>query len=217
MYNKGYMQFANILMSSHEITKVPLNRLRPTQIAAGHLEAMEKLEHIHRLNASALDEYLRTHSVPVIEGPDGILYALDRHHLGLALHAAGIEYAYCQIESDVPAVSMADFWKKMHERHRVYPFDANGILRDYSQLPSCFSGLADDPYRSLAGFVRNNGGFQKDHTPYAEFLWADYFRKEIPLELMCEKFSVAIEAGMAAAKLKKAKNLPGFIALEISE
>jgi len=30
--------------------------------------------------------------------------------------------------------------------------------------------LVDDPYRSLAGALRQTGGYGKDVTPYAEFL-----------------------------------------------
>ena len=39
--------------------------------------------------------------------------------------------------------------------------------------------MRDDPYRSLAGCVRNAGGYAKDTQPYAEFLWADFFRSRI--------------------------------------
>jgi len=39
--------------------------------------------------------------------------------------------------------------------------------------------LADDPYRSVAGELRRQGGFAKDTTPFSEFLWADFLRRRI--------------------------------------
>jgi hypothetical protein len=33
---------------------------------------------------------------------------------------------------------------------------------------------ANDPFRGLAGELRNKGGYAKDLTPFEEFLWADF-------------------------------------------
>jgi hypothetical protein len=75
--------------------------------------------------------------------------------------------------------------------------------------------LKDDPYRSLAGEVRKAGGYAKDAAPYAEFLWADFFRplfrksdlrssggQGLPESLVTE--------AVALARNPKAQFLPGW-------
>ncbi len=61
----------------------------------------------------------------------------------------------------------------------AHPFDASGERRPYADIPASITELADDAHRSLAGFLRNAGGFAKDASPFAEFLWADYLRPHI--------------------------------------
>ena len=63
----------------------------------------------------------------------------------------------------------------MDFRGWTHPYDGKGRRRPYADLPKAVTGLVDDPYRSLAGVLRNDGGFAKDSTPFAEFLWADFF------------------------------------------
>jgi hypothetical protein len=64
--------------------------------------------------------------------------------------------------------------------HRwAHPFDHKGRRRGDEPIPESIDGLRDDPYRSLAGCVRNAGGDAKDTQPYAEFVWADCFRARI--------------------------------------
>jgi hypothetical protein len=46
---------------------------------------------------------------------------------------------------------------------------------------AAIADLIDDPYRSLAGFVRKRGGFVKTEKPYVEFAWADFFRTRVRL------------------------------------
>jgi len=72
--------------------------------------------------------------------------------------------------------------------------------------------MEDDPYRSLAGFVRMEGGFQKTTTPYAEFVWADYYRKQIPLKLLKKNFDKALQWATRLAATPEVSNLPGYVA-----
>src|SRR3974377_1798791 len=41
----------------------------------------------------------------------------------------------------------------------------------------------DDPFRSLAGELRRAGGFAKDTTPFSEFLWPDFLRRQMSRKL----------------------------------
>jgi hypothetical protein len=62
----------------------------------------------------------------------------------------------------------------------VHPFDKNGQRRKYEDIPRSVACMDDDPFRSVAGELRRDGGFAKDATPYTEFLWADALRSMIP-------------------------------------
>jgi hypothetical protein len=72
-----------------------------------------------------------------------------------------------------------DFWKSMEENNEVYLKDQNGKEITPSELPASIKDLSNDPFRSLAGAVRESCGFEKDAKAasgedYLEFQWADY-------------------------------------------
>ena len=68
----------------------------------------------------------------------------------------------------------------------------------------------DDPFRSLAGELRRAGGFAKDTTPYAEFLWADFLRRRIKRKLVEHDFDRALERALQLGKSMDAGYLPGW-------
>ena len=80
-------------------------------------------------------------------------------------------------------------------------------------------GLAGDvrghegrPYRSLAGELRNLGGFAKDSTPFSEFLWADFLRRRIKVKDVRKDFAQALDPALAFRKSQEASYLPGWCA-----
>ena len=93
----------------------------------------------------------------------------------------------------------------------VYPYDENGKKREIGEIPDSLTKMKDDPYRALAGFARNEGAFKKDWTPFAEFKWADYFRKLIPKELVEKDFDKALKKAVDLARDPAASHLPGYI------
>lgn len=91
-----------------------------------------------------------------------------------------------------------------------HPYDAKGRRREYETIPKRLNALQDDPYRSLAGFVRRGGGYAKDATPFSEFLWADFFRPQISAKLLQQAFGRAVTKGIALARSDAASYLPGW-------
>jgi hypothetical protein len=69
--------------------------------------------------------------------------------------------------------------------------------------------LVDDPYRSLAGYVRDAGAYEKTPTAFAEFVWADFFRRSIAVEDLKTDFHAAVQRAVTLAKGKLALGLPG--------
>jgi hypothetical protein len=88
--------------------------------------------------------------------------------------------------------------------------DENGVRHYYSTIPDHLSKLEDDVYRSLAGYIRDAGGFDKTPTAFAEFIWADFFRRNVPIETVRSDFQTAVQAGLSLSHSKWAKNIPGF-------
>ena len=98
----------------------------------------------------------------------------------------------------------------MDHHQWVHPYDAKGRRCPVDRLPKALAELADDPYRSLAGDVRHLGGFPKDATPFAEFLWADFFRRRIKLTQLQREPDVALQSAVSLCHSPEAAHLPGW-------
>jgi hypothetical protein len=98
----------------------------------------------------------------------------------------------------------------MDHHQWVHPYDAKGRRRPVADLPKALGELADDPYRSLAGEVRHAGGFPKDATPFAEFLWADFFRRRIKIAQLRRDPDAALQTAITLCHSAEAAHLPGW-------
>jgi hypothetical protein len=148
--------------------------------------------------------------IPTVLGPREHHYVLDHHHLALALHRAGQKQVLVTVLVDLSLLSKASFWTYLDNRAWCHPYDATGRRHDFDDIPKRVSGLADDPYRSLAGELRRAGGFAKDTTPFSEFLWADFLRTRVKVKQIEDRFSAALEKAMSLAKSDVAGYLPGW-------
>jgi hypothetical protein len=92
----------------------------------------------------------------------------------------------------------------------MHAFDDKGRRRSHSDIPKSVSDLTDDPFRSLAGELRRAGGYAKDTTPFSEFLWADFLRRQIKRKAVEDNFSQALEKALQLAKSRDAGYLPGW-------
>ena len=107
---------------------------------------------------------------------------------------------FVTIVADLRKLDSPAFWNMMDYHGWTHPFDDKGRRRDYADLPETIKGMKDDPYRSLAGELRNIGGFAKDSTPYSEFVWADFLRLRIKPK--------AIEEGFPSGAAERARRWP---------
>jgi hypothetical protein len=193
----------------------PLSKIRPTQAAVGEREVANKFRSLSELDSEARDEYLKAHPVPVIAGPDGYWYALDRHHLGCAVDRLGLAGMYGVVHAELEWSDVESCLCGLFHRGWCYPYNGHGERCSFLSIPKRFHQLVDDPYRSLAGMVRHRKAFGKTTTPFSEFRWADYFRRVIPVEVVSQDFAAAVEMAVSAAGHPDAALLPGFIAGEI--
>jgi hypothetical protein len=190
---------------------VPNLELRPTQMTVGMREVKEKRQRWREHKSKKKqEELLGKHKIPVVVGPDKRFYVVDHHHLARALHDEGVADILVTVIGDLTMVERDAFWGVMDNKRWVYPYDAKGERRTFKDLPKSVIELKDDPFRSLAGELRRAGGFAKDTTPFSEFLWADFLRRQMPRKTVEDHFAKAMEKALELAKGENAIYLPGW-------
>jgi hypothetical protein len=192
------------------VKPVPLAELRPTQITVGMREVREKRKRWEETETEKGAEFLGKHMMPVILGAKDRHYVIDHHHLGRALMDDGVEHILVTVVADLRKLEKDAFWIFLDNRGWMHPFDAAGQRRSYEDIPKSLADLVDDPFRSLAGELRVAGGYSKETTPFAEFLWADFLRRRMKRKLVEDDFSQALEKALELAKSEAADFLPGW-------
>ncbi|QXX73483.1 ParB-like protein [Methylovirgula sp. HY1] len=189
---------------------VPLSELRPTQITVGMREVREKCKRWQATDPDKGADFLGKHMIPVILGPKDRHYVIDHHHLSRALLDAGVAHILVSVVANLRKLDKDAFWIFLDNRGWTHPFDDSGRRRTYADVPKSLADLVDDPFRSLAGELRRAGGFSKDTTPFAEFLWADFLRRRIKRQDVEADFEQTLELALQFAKSADADFLPGW-------
>lgn len=196
-----------------EIHLVPIEQLRPTQVAVGMRTVTYKRRKIEDAvgRRKRLEKLLGKRPIPAVRGPGGELYIIDHHHFGLALWQAQIPMAYTRVIDDLSHCDEDDFWHEMEAVGRLYPYDEQGRRVSPHELPAWLHSLRHDPYRDIAWEIREAGGFDKVATPYAEFRWADFLRERIPLPQIRKDYESALNEALRLARTRAAAHLPGYL------
>jgi hypothetical protein len=192
------------------LTPIPIMSLRPTQITVGMREVEDKRARLRARGPKKIGNFLGDHMIPVILGPKQRHYVIDHHHLALSLHKEGVKKVLVTVVSDLSELTPDDFWLVLDHHSWVHPYDGDGRRRDFAKIPKSIDQLKDDPFRSLAGELRQAGGFAKDTTPFSEFLWADFLRRRMKRKRVESDFDAAVKQAMKLAKSKEAHYLPGW-------
>lgn len=192
------------------LNTVRIDDLRPTQMTVGFGEVSEKQKRWLEKSASGEAAFLGRHMVPAVSGPKNRTYVIDNHHLCRALMEAGEAEVLVNIVADLSRLSKAEFWTFLDNRGWCHPYDRDGERRDFKAIPKSIGDMVDDPYRSLAGELRRAGGFAKETTPFSEFIWADFLRRRVALDLVQEHFGAALTEALRLSKDPVAAHLPGW-------
>jgi hypothetical protein len=195
--------------------------LKPTQFAVGMLEVDEKIAIVRKYNKEQLRDYIDETPIPVIISPQGEVYIIDHHHFLCVCYHVGVKKVRIHVTKDLSKSKMSytTFWKWMFKNRSAYPFCQFGEgPRKALYLPSDIRGLADDPYRSLAWFVRKAGAFENSDRNYAEFKWANFFRARRLLDQHgLNSMQTALVKAVKLAQSPAAKRLPGYGKLNLGE
>lgn len=190
---------------------VPIDSLRPTQVAVGMRAVAAKRKRLGARKRRKMGRYLQQRPIPAVYGPNRELYIVDHHHLSLALLQSRVETAFVKIIDDYSDMSPKQFWAAMETQGLVYPFDETGSRVALSRMPTGIRSLRADAYRDLAWSVREEGGFKKTRAPFSEFRWAEFFRTTIPEYILTDNYKEAVALGKKLARSAAAAGLPGYV------
>ncbi len=193
-----------------KLHEVEIHRLRPTQVTVGMIEVHDKRAKLEALKKKEQRDFMQAHPIPAVWGPDGKLYITDHHHLGRAASEAQVDTGFFFIEDDFSKCPIALFWPRMSQNNWAHPVDANGRPCGFEAIPDHLQKLIDDPYRSLAGYVRDAGGYDKTPTAFAEFQWADFFRPRVTIGPSLADFNNGVTLALKLALSPEAAALPGY-------
>jgi hypothetical protein len=202
--------------------KVKLSSLVPTQSSVGIHQVQMKAKKIQNMKDHVVKQYLHDRPVPVVTDRNGKFYLIDRHHLCSACILIDIKKVKIILVADFSDTKNdEEFWDRMYENKYVLLQDSHGILITYDMLPKTLKELSNDPYRSLAGLVRDAGIIKKVNIPFSEFTWAAFFRKHFEEEVVNEMISDKTEqhssqlssfkTAIRLAQSDYAKDIPGYI------
>lgn len=216
-----HYHYPHLFLQRPHMKKVKVLDLKPTQFAVGMLEIDEKIKTATSFNKKERKTFVDDSPVPVVIGPDGHLYVVDRHHFLCVCYHVGIEKIRIEVVKDLSSEDLTylQFWKWMRKTRNAYPYCQFGEgPRSEIYLPKDIRGLADDPYRSLAWFVRKAGAFENSEKNFAEFSWANFFRKKKLLDSAgMAGFEKALMKAVKLAQSSEAKKLPGYGKLNLTE
>jgi hypothetical protein len=199
----------NHIYQQHLVT-AKLSDLRPTQVTVGYEEVKEKKIEWRELTKKERKRRLHNHVFPCVLGPKNQYYVIDHHHLGVALLEEGIATGWVAVIDNLSWLATPIFWRTLEFRSWAHPYDEKGHRVEFENIPKRLRLLRNDPYRSLAGLVRRAGGFAKVDAPFAEFLWADFFRANLSTALLKDSMRKALRRGIKLARQAEARYLPGW-------
>ncbi len=184
--------------------------IRPTQFTLGLREVAHKEAKLSAKSPSDLRGYIKEHPIEGVLGLGGEFYATDGHHFGRAALNLGIKKVCVKILKDYSHLELPEFWQKLEQKGFTYLFaHGRGPLPPFL-LPRNLQQMTDDPYRSLASYLRRAGGFHKSKIHFAEFFWADFFRKYVNIGETDADFTQAVDIAYVFAKSELATGLPGY-------
>ena len=178
---------------------IAICELHPTQMTVGFREVAERRRRWRAASVTG-EGAVRCLIVPVVLGPCGRRFILDRHHELCALAAERVTDVQVAVVDDLQRFEWVGFWRTLDRRGWCRARDSEGQRQDYSYIPTTINGLTDDPFRSLARVLRRAGGYAKQKAPFSDFLWADFLRQRLSRRLVNDDFEAALQEALALAR-----------------
>jgi hypothetical protein len=188
-----------------------VRQLRPTQISVAMARVAQARAQIRgAVLRRQLQDFLTWRLVSGVLGPAGAVFVTDEHHIARALADEGVATCIVVIHQDLSHVLPDRFWIAMERLGLVHPVDCAGRRRAFGAIPRHLAQLEDDPYRSLALNVRDNGGCKEWGAAPAEILWANFLRTRVPARVLAGDEREALRMALSHARSEAARRLPGW-------
>ncbi len=165
---------------------------------------------LRRMDKAERHDYLAEREAPLVIGPGGRPYIIDRHHLARAIIDAAPDHRlHARIVAAWGDLDVETFWQRMDDRDWIWRYDVNGHgpLPPHT-IPDSLDALDDDYYRSLAWAIRERDAVRKTLIPFAEFRWSLWLREVMPHPTM--HFEADAAACAVLARESAAHFLPGW-------
>ena len=143
------------------INPVDISELRPTQITVGMHEVRAKRQSWQAKKGKS--EFLGRHMIPVILGPKERPYVIDQHHLARALHDEGEKHVLVSVVIDLRTLERDAFWIFSTIAGGVTPTIRGALRCGFADIPKSVADMRDDPFRSLAGELRESRRLCQGH------------------------------------------------------
>jgi hypothetical protein len=188
-----------------------LSGLRPTQIALGYIHVRLKMAQTEQVERPELDTFLSERALVVVRGPASRFHIIDHHHWARAWLELGMMQAPVKIVADFTALDERAFIVEMRRRGWFHPYDQYGKEVSLGDIPTNLWDMPDDPYQSLAAFVRSAGVYVNPGEINAKFAWADFLRIRVPANASTiEGFADMLATALRMSRMPQASTLPGF-------
>jgi hypothetical protein len=188
-----------------------LRALRPAQMTIGLRQVHADRKKLEALSRREREQRAAHSLFPVVRGPQDAYYLLDHHHEARALLETEPDAAVqLGLLRDLSQLDTDAFWVFLDHHNWVHCYDTKGRRRPFKDMPASLAAMPDDPYRSLAADVRDEGGFSKTIEPFLEFLWANHLRDRIPIEKLRERWKDAVARALKIAGSRESEHLPGW-------
>ncbi|MBI3554395.1 MAG: hypothetical protein HY077_18005 [Elusimicrobia bacterium] len=190
-----------------------LLEFRPTQLIMGERTVRTKVDELKEIvEEGDIRRHLVAHPVPVIIGPGGSKYMLDRHHRVRAAWEAGLVLTRYVVKADWSKLSEAEFEERMKRRGLAYLLDEHGAGPvPASRLPRDVRGLVNDPVRSVVDRLVELKVIRALRRPHSENAWVAFFHKNLKTPDLDAHFDEAVAEAAALARSPAASYLPGYL------
>ena len=154
---------------------VAIADLRPTQMTVGIREVEEKRKRWHDESKKKEDEFLGKHMIPVVLGPKDRHYVIDHHHLARALHEEGVKNILVTVVKNLRTLEPDSFWFVLDNYSWMHPYDDEGRLRPYKDLPKTVAELKRRSVPLVGGRTATRRRVRQGHDAVQRVLVGGFF------------------------------------------
>lgn len=187
-----------------------IDTLRPTQFSYGRKEVEYRAKKMKRMSRAELQHYKERKVGEVIIGPKNKVYLIDGHHMAAALDRIGKKRMLVRVKTSLRSLNKKKFVRRMVNKPWVWLYNHKGEKVRFVDLPRSIRDLEDDPYRSLAWLVEDRGGFDDVKVPFAEFMWARFYRSKLEEKRVKSLSERVIFDAIELSHSFEARHLPGY-------